>query len=187
MQMPQADPRTDEALVDAVNRGNESAFAALYYRYRDWVVGLAHRMTGNHEDALDVMQETFAYVASKFPGFALRSRFKTFLYPVVRHLATTRRRKNSRFTGRSELSDDTAAPPLPKPSDASREELAAVMATLSETHREILLLRFVDDLSLDEIARAMGIPLGTVKSRLHTALATLRTDDRTRRYFLNEP
>jgi RNA polymerase sigma-70 factor (ECF subfamily) len=186
MHTPQADPRTDEALVEAANRGDESAFAALYYRYRGWVVGLAYRLTGNHEDALDVMQEAFAYVASKLPGLVLRSRFMTFLYPVVRHVAMDRRRKSLRFASGDDLSDETAAPLPLTSSDASRAELAAVMATLSECHREVLLLRFVDDLSLSEIARAMDIPLGTVKSRIHAALATLRTDERTRRYFLNE-
>lgn len=57
------------------------------------------------------------------------------------------------------------------------------MAALPETHREVVLMRFVDDMSLGEIAEALGIPLGTVKSRLHNALETLRHDPATRRYF----
>jgi len=54
---------------------------------------------------------------------------------------------------------------------------------LSEEHREVLLLRFMDGLDLAEIARAMDIPLGTVKSRLHNALGTLRADPRTKQFF----
>ena len=68
------------------------------------------------------------------------------------------------------------------PTDA-REGLAAVLSGLSEGHREVLLLRFVDGLSLAEIADALELPLGTVKSRLHYALDRLRQDERTREFF----
>jgi RNA polymerase sigma-70 factor (ECF subfamily) len=67
--------------------------------------------------------------------------------------------------------------------DVSRAELAAVMASLPETHREVLLMRFMDGFALEEIAQAMDIPLGTVKSRMHNAIAMLRRDPRTRAYF----
>jgi RNA polymerase sigma-70 factor (ECF subfamily) len=62
-------------------------------------------------------------------------------------------------------------------------DLSVVLAGLKEEHREVLLLRFVDGMNLDEIATAMEIPLGTVKSRLHNALALLRNDPRTKSYF----
>ncbi|MEW6249269.1 MAG: sigma-70 family RNA polymerase sigma factor, partial [Planctomycetota bacterium] len=63
------------------------------------------------------------------------------------------------------------------------EELAGVLADLPEGQREVLLMRYVDELTLVEIAEALGIPLGTVKSRLHAAIAALRADARTREYF----
>ena len=68
--------------------------------------------------------------------------------------------------------------------DLSRLELAAVLAILPEEQREVLLMRFVDDMSLQEIAVALDIPIGTVKSRLHNSLRTLRNDHRTKDYFL---
>lgn len=55
------------------------------------------------------------------------------------------------------------------------EQLAATLKTLPEIHREVLLMRFIDDLSLEEIAVALGIPLGTVKSRLHNAMEAIRS------------
>ncbi|MEI8195402.1 MAG: sigma factor-like helix-turn-helix DNA-binding protein, partial [Phycisphaerae bacterium] len=64
-----------------------------------------------------------------------------------------------------------------------RTELAVVLAVLPSAQREVVLMRFVDDLSLEEIAAALAIPLGTVKSRLHQALAVLRCDPRVRGYF----
>ena len=179
---PPADPRLDRTLVAAVNRGDSAAFERLYLRYRDWITRLACRFTGHHEDALDVMQETFHYFLTKFPGFRLNASLPTFFYPVVKHLALSIRRKR-----RPELVDDEAileveAPDAVDPARV-RTELAAVIQALASGHREVVLLRFVDDFSLEEIAGALAIPLGTVKSRLHHALAALRTDPRTRAYF----
>src|SRR4051812_10296442 len=65
------DSRSDLELVEALNAGDASAFDALYYRHRDWVVRLARRFSGHGDDALDVLQETFACLAGKFPGFRL--------------------------------------------------------------------------------------------------------------------
>src|SRR6266550_7884842 len=99
MTMP--DPRSDSELIAALNSGDLSAFDALYHRYRDWVVRLAARFSGNDADALDVLQEAFSYLLRKFPGFRLTSAMTTFLYPVVKHLALATRRKRLRFVSSS--------------------------------------------------------------------------------------
>jgi RNA polymerase sigma-70 factor (ECF subfamily) len=177
------DARSDPELVAAINRGDAAAFEALYWRYRDWVIGLACRFTGDSDAALDVLQETFLYVLKKFPGFRLTANFKTCLYPAVRNLSITARHKASRYqAGPAELAEieHLAAPPT-APADTA--DLEFVLARLPEEQREAVLLRFVDGLSLNEIAEAMGIPLGTVKSRLHNALESLRQDERTRNFF----
>jgi len=181
---------SDEELTELANRGDAEAFEALYLRYRDWVYRLAWRFTGNREDALDVLQETFAYLLGKFPGFACRqARFEltaamtTFLYPVVKHLVIATRNRNGRFSSDVAVLGEIAAPESQAPG-GSRGDLATVLAALPEDQREVVLMRFVDSMSLQEIAAALDIPLGTVKSRLHNALNTLRTDRRTRDYFL---
>jgi RNA polymerase sigma-70 factor (ECF subfamily) len=173
--------RSDEALVDAANRGDVKAFETIYLRHRDWVVTLAFRFTANRDDALDVLQDTFVYLLRKFPGFRLTAGMRTFLYPVVKNLSISSRRKSRRLLLESDALDAIAVPGEAVP--AGRSELAAVLSTLPGIHREVLLMRFVDDMTLDEIAAALGIPLGTVKSRLHDALVTLREDERTRGYF----
>src|SRR3954463_11935973 len=89
--------RPDQSLVDALNAGDSRAFDAIYFRYRDWVVRLATRFTGNADDALDVLQDTFAYVFRKFPGFRLTASMTTFLYPVVKNLSIAARRKRMRM------------------------------------------------------------------------------------------
>jgi RNA polymerase sigma-70 factor (ECF subfamily) len=177
------DARNDLELIAAINDGDAAAFEALYFRHRDWVVGLAHRFTGDGDSALDVMQETFLYLLRKFPGFRLTASLKTFLYPAVRNLSIAARNKTGRYqttTAELERIENTAAP---EPAVAGAGDLAFVLAGLSEEHREVLLLRFVDCLSLAEIAEAIEIPLGTVKSRLHNALELLRQDERTKEFF----
>jgi len=178
----QNDPRSDQALVADLNEGDASAFDALYYRYRDWVYRLACRLTGNDDDALDVLQETFGYLFGKFPGFVLTARLTTFLYPAVKNLAIAHRRKRQRLTGH-ELPAELPGKPDPDNADKTRSELATVLSSLPETHREVLLMRFVDDMSLAEIAAALSIPEGTVKSRLHNAIAALRQDPHVKNYF----
>ncbi len=174
---------SDRELIELVNEGDADAFEFLYRRYRDWVYHLAWRFTGSRQDALDVLQETFTYLLGKFPGFSLTASMTTFLYPVVKHISLTVRSKNRRFTGDEELLGEIAAPAL-KEGHSSRSELAAVLAILPDEQREVLLMRFVDDMSLQEIAAALDIPSGTVKSRLHHALQKLRDDHRTKDYFL---
>lgn len=181
--MDRLEERSDLELIAAINHGDPAAFEMLYFRYRDWIVSLAHRFTGDSDAALDVMQETFLYFLKKFPGFRLTANLRTFLYPAVRNLSIAARRKAQRYqasetalaTIENTATEDSVA--------AGTNELQIVLAGLSEEHRETILLRFVDGLTLAEIAEAMEIPLGTVKSRLHFALQTLRDDKRTREFF----
>jgi RNA polymerase sigma-70 factor (ECF subfamily) len=174
---------SDQELIELVNEGDPDAFEVLYRRYRDWVYHLAWRFTGNQQDALDVLQETFIYLLGKLPGFRLTASMTTFLYPVVKHLSLTLGSKNRRFTSDEEILRELPAP-VSKETQSSRSELAAVLTVLPDEQREVLLMRFVDDMSLKEIATALNIPIGTVKSRLHHALQKLRHDRRTRNYFL---
>jgi len=174
---------SDQELVESANKGDPDAFETLYWRYRDWVYRLAWRITGSRQDALDVLQETFIYLLGKFPGFELTASMTTFLYPVVKHLSLAIRNKNRRFTSDEEILSELAAP-ASEETERCRSELTAVLTVLSDEQREVLLMRFVDDMGPREIAAALNIPLGTVKSRLYNALQRLRHDRRTREYFL---
>lgn len=179
------DPRSDEELARAMASGEPEAFDALYRRYRDWVVRLAYRWTGTDDDALDVLQETFLYVFRKAPGFRLRARMTTFLFPVVRHLsAKARERRRRHAPGDGPLE---AVPAAAGSREEAPEGLREVVDSLPAGQRDVLLLRYVDDLSLETIAEALEIPVGTVKSRLHHALVRLRASPRARRYFTGEP
>ena len=163
----QCDNRTDLQLIDAVNLGDMAAFEVLYYRHRDWVMRLATRFTGHHDDALDVLQETFAYLVRKFPGFHLNAALTTFLYPAVKNLSIAARRKRLRSSGGGDELPLIVEPAAREPDE--RHELSQSLALLSDSHREMLLMRFVDDMTQPEIAAALELPLGTVKSRLYHA------------------
>ena len=178
-----ADLPDDAELVAAINQGDHVAFESLYRRHRDWTVNLAFRFTGDESLALDVMQETFLYLLRKFPGFELRASLRTFLYPAVRNLSIAARRKAGRCQAGAGEEDILATLPAPEIAASGSDDLTAVLAGLTEEHREVLLQRFVDGLSLEEISVAMEIPLGTVKSRLHNALKLLRENPRTRELF----
>lgn len=166
---------SDGLLVDRCNAGDEAAFEALYRGHRRWVFSLAIRFTGNREDGLDVLQETFAYLFRQFPGFRLTSTMRAFLYPVVKHCSISLVRKRRRVVDLDVVRDEGLEAGLglvwepEHPSDFDR-----LIKDLPAGHREVVRLRFVLDLKLQEIADALGIPLGTVKSRLHTALEAMR-------------
>ena len=173
---------TDEDLIKLANKGDPNAFETLYYRYRDWVYHLAWRFTGNQEQALDVLQETFIYLLKKFPGFKLTARMTTFLYPVVKHLSLAIGRGNRHQINLDECLNELPSP-VPKDVHSCQSDLAAVLAVLPNKQQEVILMRFVDGMKIVEIAKALNIPVGTVKSRLHNGLQTLRDDRRTRDYF----
>ncbi len=178
---------SDEMLVAAMNRGGDEgmrAFEVLYARHKAWALRIAERFARDHDDALDVVQETFVYFLRKFPGFTLSARLTTFLYPAVRHIALARRRRRLPRPMDGEALERSSVPTVPPAGDrADLGDLAGVLDGLSEVHREAIVLRFIDGLSLEEMAAALSVPTGTIKSRLHNAISALRADPRTARYF----
>lgn len=175
--------QSDQELIDAINEGQLDAFEVLYYRYRDWIFSLAWRFTGSQNDALDVLQETYLYFLGKFPGFKLTASMTTFFYPAVKHISLNIKQKRIKFTSPDGISEEIIDS-KEQAAEGDSKELAAVLKILPEELREILLMKYVDEMSQDEIAQALNKPLGTVKSRLHRALQTLRNDTKTRLYFL---
>ena len=164
----------DSALVARANQGDAAAFEQLYRRHRDWVVGLAWRFVGNRDDALDVLQETFADLFGRFPGFVLTSSLRGYLYPVVKHRCISLLRKRQRVVSLDaarEMRGDAAGELTWQPDPPG--EFGKLIGALPEEQREVVRLRYALDLKLEEIAQALAVPLGTVKSRLHNALKSL--------------
>lgn len=179
---PSHDPRTDAELVEAAGGGDTRAFEILYDRHRAWVVRHAYRWTDDRDLALDVLQETFLYLLRRLPDLRLRARMTTLLFPVVRNLSL-RQLERRRFVCRSPADLPEIADPRRGPDDLRRLDLQAAVDALPAGQRDVLLLRYADDLKIAAIAATLRIPAGTVKSRLHQALRALRRDPRLRAYF----
>ena len=178
------DPRSDEALVQTCNEGDAAqaaqAFEALYLRHKDYVLRVALRFVSDTDTALDVLQETFAYLLRRFPptgeGLVLSAKLTSLLYPVAKNTAITALRKAGRFPSGDEEPDDLPGGERAEPA-GDTGDIRKALADLPSGQREVLQLRFVDDLSLQEVAGVLDIPLGTVKSRLHLGIARLRSSD----------
>lgn len=180
--------RSDEALVAACNRaaGDEAAeaFTELYRRHRDYVLRIALRFTDDRDIAADALQEVFAYLLKQFPppgaGVELRARLTTYLYPIAKNTTLTLLRKTRKDRGAGVEPDELMASDDPA---AGEDDLDRLLASLSPERREILSLRFVDGMALNEIAAMLGIPTGTVKSRLHHAIRELRNSPAAKKFF----
>lgn len=180
----QLETRTDQELVDAGNRGDAGALAALYLRHREWAAAVALRFAGDRDEAMDVVQEAFAYLLGKFPGFVLRAKLTTVLYPAIKNTALAgKRKKRPDLAGEGALELYPAGLEAGGADEAGRRALAAAVGGLPGGQREVLIMRVVDEMAVAEIALALGIPEGTVKSRLHHALAALREDPGARAHF----
>jgi len=153
---------SDDELVRRFRGGDDAAFEALYERHHAWIAALALRFCGDRDGALDVLQDTFAYLLRKRATLELRAQMRTFLYPVVKHLALSRKERDRR---------PLPPPPAPAPAAGNVDDL---LTGLSDVQREVVQMRFTDGLELQDIADALEVPLGTVKSRLHGALEILR-------------
>ena len=164
---------SDYKLIELANKGVEEAMNTLYFRYREWVYGLAFRLCGDREDAKEILQEVFIYFFNRFPGFELRSSLKTFLYPVVKNTTINSIRKKRKIIPL----DDSAVKSIPDEGIDWALELRNLLEYLegfSEEEKELVFLRFYDELQLAEIAEVFNVPTGTIKSRLNRLLSRLR-------------
>ena len=163
----------DLELVAACADREPEAFRELLLRYRRSAVTLAYQMLGNMEDAEDVAQEAFVRVFQAIPRFRGQSAFSTWLYRIVTNLCLGTRRQRRPTVDLDAVREPSA------PDSTSRcvtEGLLTrqVMAAMPGELRAILLLREQEGLSYREISDALGLPLGTVRSRLSKARTALR-------------
>ena len=175
-------------LVASCRTGDPEAFAQLVRLHEGMVVCLAARLLGDVEAARDVAQEVFLQVYKRLGAFEGRSSLRTWIYRIAINQCHNRRRFwHRRRRDRERPLDDAtlaaAAPPAPGPAAGPyeetlrRERAAKVQAALLELrfeHRAVLVLREVQGLTCEEVAAALGVPEGTVKSRLSRAREAMR-------------
>lgn len=168
----------DEELIEAARRGDDSSFEVLFARYSRYVLLLAARFGVTGEPARDLLQETFLVFLRRLPSFEMKARFTTFLYPTVRNLSRKRKDRGPRWLFLDDHAVMSARVPAQGDLVEGHHTVVKLLSSLPDAQREVLLLRYVDGMSMKEIAIAADIPEGTAKSRLHHALVVLRAEGR---------
>lgn len=167
-------------LISRARGGDRDAFGELVEQYRDNVYRLAYRMCGNAYDADEAAQEAFVAAWRALPNFRGDAKFSTWLYRLTTNAAidVMRREKRHQTVGDGEmvdLADDADSPQETVERTEQQEAMQKALATLSEEYREVLLLRYMEELDYAEIAEVLQLPSGTVKSRINRAKAALKT------------
>ena len=181
------DRAAELALVRAAGRGDDRAFHALIDRHGPRLLRLARSLCGNAADAEDVLQETFVGAFRGLRRFEGRSSVRTWLSRILVTQVAVQRRRGGRHRHLSlsaaearadEGGADAPSPAAGGPAGASaadsRMDLDAAIQSLSPDHREVVVLREIEGMSYEEIAEVLGVPRGTVESRLHRARLELR-------------
>lgn len=171
--------KDQEHIIARARRGDAHAFEQLVTAYRNQVFRLALRMCGNEADADEVAQEAFLSAWKGLPNFRGESRFSTWLYQLTTHAAIDLMRREKRQAAAEDIDEITTADDGPSPQQQveraeTQREIRSALMQLPEEYRQVLLLRFMQELSYEEIGRALKLPVGTVKSRLNRAKAQLK-------------
>lgn len=164
-------------LIEGVQAGDQAAFAALVRRFQDMAVGYGYSLLGDQQLAEDVAQEAFLAVYLHLSTLRQPAAFPGWLRRIVERKAHQLRRRQLDWLPLEELVNCAATTPEPMvlvEQGEVRDQLDAVLAALPEAQRIVVALFYISDYSLQEISTFLGIPVGTVKSRLHTARERLK-------------
>ena len=181
---PATDPETDRLLVGRVVRGDEIALAALYDRWVDRVYSIAAHVTGASDGADDVVEKVFSQIWKDAARYdAERGSVAAWIVTIARSHALTMRRSDTRRLRHDEMRSQfvldegtiTAASPLQNlEAGEDRQAVDRAVSRLPEEQERVVRMTFFEGLTQVEIAERLGIPLGTVKTRVRLAYAKLR-------------
>jgi RNA polymerase sigma-70 factor (ECF subfamily) len=171
---------SDQELMSAFQGGDNKAFEILVKRYQDPIVNYAFRFLGNYEDATDIAQETFMRLYKNRMMYEPIAKFSTWLYTIAGNVAKSelRRRKTSRIVPLNQTDEDGEEQTWDVP-DTEYTPDKTVDVTLIEqylqealmkipaSYRDVIIMRDIQDMEYEDIAKITGLPLGTVKSRIN--------------------
>jgi RNA polymerase sigma-70 factor (ECF subfamily) len=177
---------TDEQIVERARAGDPEAFGEIVRRWERKIFALAFGILGSHEDARDATQETFIAAYRSLAAFRGEAKVSSWLHRIAVNQCITRQRR-ARVRAETGIEDEvesagerflaTAAQSSPAGATERKQRTEAVrraVASLPPELREVVLMKEFEELTFQEIADALQIPLSTVKSRLYTALKQLR-------------
>lgn len=169
---------TDGQLMQRIAQGNRQALSELYARYQRTLFSYLLHLTPDYGLAEEILQDTFVAVWKSARSFEQRSAVQTWLIGVARRQAhNTLRQRKLPLADEAELQELPATDLEPEEAmlaSATRDEISAAFKRLSPVHREVLTLIFIQELPYQEAATILGVPVGTVKSRLSNARRMLR-------------
>lgn len=178
----------EKRLIQRAKRGERDAFAELIEIYKDKIFQLAYRMVGNRQDAEDIAQETFLRVYANLNSYDENYKFSTWIYRIATNLCIDRgRKKRPDFyldaeveTGDgldwySRLSSQDKTPEDKVVTQELQETVQDALSQLQPKYRSIMILRYIEDLSLQEISEIVKLPVTTIKTRIHRGREALRS------------
>lgn len=165
--------------VAMARAGDEGAFEALVRPHVDVVHGFLVRMTGQQDDAKDILQETLVKVWKALDSYEHDGRFRAWMFAIARNAALDRMRAEHdtrRIDTLSSVSDDGVSPAEQAEQREFAGDLESALEKLPEARRSVFVMRQESGLTFREIADTMGIPLGTALSHMHHAVRALREE-----------
>lgn len=172
-----ANGTTDESLLSRFLGGESEALGELAGRYENQLLGLAWGLLDGRSDlARDAVQETWLRVIRYGASFNHRSLFKTWIYRITINQCKNLRKKNRQDSSESSLNGESKTNDEPQSSSSkpAPNELRQALKRLDRRRSDVILLCYHAGLNHEQAAEVLGIPLGTLKSRLHAALRELR-------------
>ena len=178
---------TDEQLIARFQAGDERAYIELVNRYRDRLINFVFQFLGDREQAEDVVQDTMLKLYIKKHYYREIAKFSTWIYTIARNLANTelRKRKRRKTTLLSPMTRDEREYELPAiqpetgqevQTEFAEKQIQAAIQDLPEHFKTVIILRDIQELSYDDISSIVGVPLGTVKSRINRARLQLQAE-----------
>ncbi|CAG7652778.1 ECF RNA polymerase sigma factor SigW [Paenibacillus solanacearum] len=177
----------DTRLAKLARGGDRAAFAELVELYRDKIFHLAYRMLHNRHEAEEIAQETFLRVYTNLDRYDENQKFSTWIYRIGTNLCIDRlRKRKATFSLDAELNEgeggdwyNTLASPEESPDNQvvlseTQQQIRESIETLPEKYKAVVILRYLQDLSLQEISDVLSMPVTTIKTRLHRGRDFLR-------------
>lgn len=168
----------EQEYLDSFRSGEPQAIEKVFTLYGNRLFRAAYLLCGNESDARDIVQETFLQAIKSINRFKAKSAFYTWLYGILLNVFRNHSRKKRFLPLSSEVknkeTDSASMAENRLEQQRTFSKLYELMKLLSPAHREVLILRYYEDLKIKEIAKITGTSQGTVKSRLHYATSYLR-------------
>jgi RNA polymerase sigma-70 factor (ECF subfamily) len=182
----------DAVLVDRTRKGDMQAFGALVAKYQDRIFNMIFRMCGRYAEAEELAQEAFLRALERINQFRSQSRFYTWLFRIAANLTISHRRRSGRIKfqplessengGSARVGVLTAAaaerrnpgPEVAAMAAETNRRVTQALEELDDEYRLVVILRDMEDMDYRQIADVVGVPVGTVKSRLHRGRCVLK-------------